>query len=162
MALCPRNVYSSGSEGWRRLGVGALWEIRYMLAGWALFAIWVISLALPVSDHGSITGPGLYYLVSGWGGALTLQFAWLANPLVMIAILYAVKSRKPKRSIGLAASIALCLLAASATFYHQLPSPDGATTVIPNASGFYLWLVAVLGGAALVLVSSFANRESIS
>lgn len=142
--------------------MGTLWEIRHMLAGWALFAIWLISLALPVSDHGLVEGPGFYYLVAGWGGLLTLQFAWLANPLLMVAILYAVKSRAPKRWIGAAASIALCLLAASAAFYHQLPSPDGAVTVIPNASGYHLWLAAVLGGAALVLISSFAPRESKS
>ena len=162
MARRLRNVYCgarSRDDADPGDGVSEVWEIRYTLAGWALFAIWLASLVLPVTQHGPLgEQTGFYFLMFGWGGALTLQFAWLANPLLMFAILYAAKSREPRLWVGLVCGIALCLLAASAAFYHILAGPDGGTKVVPHAIGFHLWLVAVLGAAALIIVRTLTQE----
>lgn len=62
---------------------------------YAAMLCWGISLCLPVFVHNSKVEYQLGWdiLITGWLGAVTLQFAWYANVLLLIAFVHLIKGR---------------------------------------------------------------------
>jgi hypothetical protein len=105
------------------------------------FGLWLISLALPAAAIAS--GPvlrGRDLLMRGWEVLDAGVYAWLANPLFLLAVvLCAAGARRVARAVVL---LALVLAASSFRAGAALERTGTAVPDFTFASGLYVWLAA--------------------
>lgn len=126
----------------------AAFQERFVFIGISLlcYAAACVSPCLEMFKQGVDVWYGARILVIGWLGLLVGQFAWLANPLWAVGLLF-LTLRRP--TIALIAS-ALALLLALQTFMlfgMPLPGDEGGVTkleLLRLRYGFYLWLASLL------------------
>jgi len=118
---------------------------RALERGGAVVAVglWAISLALPaVAFVGGPVLRGSEMLLRGWEVLDAGVYAWLANPLFLVAaVLCWTDARRIAVSVG---SLALVL---AVTSFGAAAALEGAGTTVPDftfASGFYVWLAGYL------------------
>jgi hypothetical protein len=105
------------------------------------FGLWGISLALPAA---AITGGpvlrGGDLLLRGWEALDSGVYAWLANPLFLIAGVLCVAGARQ-----MASALALLALVLAASSLRAAAALERAGTAVPDftfASGLYVWLAA--------------------
>ena len=88
-------------------------------------------------------GRGWYLLVIGWAGAMDLEFAWFANPLLLTA--WALCIGKKKKAALLLAGFALALMV---TFFFRgsilVDEGGGRAKITGYGLGYWLWLSSAL------------------
>ncbi|WP_027782275.1 MULTISPECIES: hypothetical protein [Burkholderia] len=128
---------------------------RLNLARVVIVALYAASLLLPVAAE----PPNAAGAVSWWHGytvlalgglaILDLQFAWLGNPLLVVALL------RPSRTVS-------ALLAAVVVFalgWHTIPTDANYETIRTFGAGYYLWIAAMAGAAALPWIDGRRSQE---
>lgn len=102
---------------------------------------WVASLFFPalVLDTGQSV-MGYWVLLTGWMGVTFFQFAWIANLLIVLAVV--LMYRFPIRST-LAAALAL-LIATQAFWLTEIPGHMSNNQVISHGMGYWLWYFSIL------------------
>lgn len=110
-------------------------------------AAFALALALPALDvPGAGTYSGLEMLLEGWRAMRSGVYAWLANPLFLVAVILAIAEYR--RAAGIAAGIG-SVLALTSFAAAAIARRDGLTVPDPTyLPGFYLWL-----GAQLALLA---------
>ena len=132
------------------------WLVSLVLA-----SCWVASVLMPVAvtiaQNGEQSWQGYGILIMGWLGPLMYQFAWLANPLLPCVLILAVigTSSEFLQKLSVIAAVLLALLAFNALFWNQIPMDNGENPIVRFQIGYYLWLVAMFGGAIWGLTSAF-------
>jgi hypothetical protein len=105
--------------------------------------LWGLSLALPaVAITGGPVLRGADLLLRGWEPLDSGVYAWLANPLFLIAAGLCVGGAR-----RIARAAALLALALAATTFRAAAALERAGTVVPDftfASGLYVWLAAIV------------------
>jgi len=115
--------------------------------------LWLVSLLLPaVTPRGGRSVPGYEILLKGFEATDYGVFAWLANPLFWIAVVFAAL-RRYRAALAVAALslfFALQSFAAAPLARRQ----GGPTLELVFEVGFFIWLGAptLLGGLAGILV----------
>ena len=115
-------------------------------------AVWLLSLTMPaLRVNGSVWG-GLSLLLWGVIGAMLGYVEWLANPLLIAAVvaLWRGASRRP----GAAIATALLVAAAVSVSRQGLPTDEGGMPHSIEAwlPGYFMWLGSlVLCGICLLL-----------
>jgi hypothetical protein len=99
---------------------------------------------------------GYDLFLTGWAGIFILQFAWWANPLAFLVLIF---STSGVRKTALALSVSSFLLALQTYLLHNVPTSPGSVdcdldirlrappycgTVDHLAIGYYLWLASIL------------------
>ncbi|AZQ54728.1 hypothetical protein [Burkholderia cenocepacia] len=131
---------------------------RLNLARAVLVALYVASLLLPVAAE----PPNAAGAVSWWRGymvlalgplaILDLQFAWLGNPLFVVALL------KPSRTMSaLLAGVVIFALG-----WHTIPTDANYETIHTFGPGYYLWIAAMVGAAALPWIDGRARQDGVT
>lgn len=117
--------------------------------GWMALpvALYIVSLTQPaiyVANQPHVEGN--YLLVWGWFGFFTLNFAWMANPLLIGAWIVLNKQdyRKAAKLSGIAAALSLMTFTTS----RWLVSENGSVPVEGFGPGAYAWLAAIAITAA--------------
>ncbi|MDR0244940.1 MAG: hypothetical protein LBJ65_25370 [Burkholderia sp.] len=131
---------------------------RLNLARAVIVALYVASLLLPVAAE----PPNAAGAVSWWHGytvlalgglaILDLQFAWLGNPLLIVALI------RPNRTVS-------ALLAGVVVFaigWHTIPTDANYEKISTFGVGYYLWIVAMVGGAALPWIDGRQRKDSMA
>ena len=123
-----------------------------------VIAVYVASLLLPAfaeppNGAGAVSWwHGYTVLALGWLGMLDLQFAWLGNPLLVAALV------KPNRTVsGLLGVVVVLALA-----WHTLPTDARVETISDFGLGYYLWIAAMVGAAALPWVGERKMRGAVA
>ena len=132
---------------------------RRRLVALSWLAAWAASLPLPAAHVGNRVTYGFDVLMLGWLGPLMLHFGWFANlllPLAMAAFLFgAAPSRSGPQIVGWL--ILLCGL--NSLVWVDLYS-DGSTKPIElHGSGYYLWMLATIGGGAWLIALGRSQRR---
>lgn len=98
---------------------------------------------------------GLALLGQGWFGLLTLNPAWLANPLYLFAAVQFARRRDGRAAAfgGAALACALCSFFTKDWYFNEAK----ATPIAGLGIGFYVWLLAL---AALLLGSLRLRRSA--
>ncbi|VWC38073.1 hypothetical protein BLA13014_06678 [Burkholderia aenigmatica] len=131
---------------------------RLNLARAVLVALYVVSLLLPVAaEPPNAIGAvhwwrGYMVLVIGPLAILDLQFAWLGNPLLVVALI------KPNRVV----SALLAVVVAFALGWHTIPTGPDFKPIHAFGIGYYLWLAAMVGAAALPWIGGRGNRDAVA
>ena len=115
----------------------ALFMNIFLFMGLACFTL---SLFMPVFFTSAEDIYGYWVLITGWIGAIFIQFAWYANPINLLALLLA----RDKPGIALLLSC-LALLFASGTFiFYEIPTGTNYEKIFIKefGLGFYIWYVA--------------------
>jgi hypothetical protein len=116
---------------------------RALERGGAVLAIglWGISLALPaVAITGGPVFRGGDLLLRAWEALDSGVYAWLANPLLFVAVALCVG--RARQMAGVVALLALVLAVSS---FRAAAALERAGTTVPDftfASGLYVWLAA--------------------
>ncbi|WP_322082281.1 hypothetical protein [Burkholderia sp. BCC1972] len=131
---------------------------RLNLARAVIVALYVASLLLPVAAE----PPNAAGAVSWWRGymvlalgplaILDLQFAWLGNPLFVVALI------RPNRTVS-------ALLAAAVAFaigWHTIPTDANYEKISTFGAGYYLWIAAMIGGAVLPWIDGRQRKERVA
>ncbi|KVH10633.1 hypothetical protein WS84_14020 [Burkholderia anthina] len=128
---------------------------RLNLARIVIVALYVASLLLPVAAE----PPNAAGAVSWWHGytvlalgplaILDLQFAWLGNPLLVVALL------RPSRTV----SALLAVVVVFALGRHTIPTDANYETIRTFGAGYYLWVAAIAGAAALPWIDGRGAQE---
>ncbi|KGB92209.1 MULTISPECIES: hypothetical protein [Burkholderia] len=128
---------------------------RLNLARVVIVALYVASLLLPVAAE----PPNAAGAVSWWHGytvlalgglaILDLQFAWLGNPLLVVALL------RPSRTV----SALLAVVVVFAAGWHTIPTDANYETIRAFGAGYYLWIAAMAGAAALPWIDGRARQD---
>ena len=122
------------------------------LAGGLIGLAYLASLATPAVLDGRTLqdaswAPGWSILLTGPLGLLVLQFAWLANPLIVVSVLLLLFGRR----VSLWLAIPAAIFASEAFSWTSTPNDSPVPThVLGHGGGFYLWVAcayAVLGVA---------------
>ena len=120
----------------------------------AIAGLWLVSLILPAALAGDEIVRGFHVLLIGAVGILMLQFAWLANLLLVPAVILLALDRGTRRwRIGIA--VALVLLALNALTWNRMYY-DNSSVPVQWMSGYYVWLAAM----ALAACALFARAPS--
>lgn len=119
------------------------WWVPLLIA-----VLWALSLVLPALTAGGRPFTGFELLLQGWEGMSRGVYAWLANPLFIVALVCALLARDGLGALfgGIAA-----LLGASSFFVES--ALDARMSSVPEVEleiGFHLWMLAL---AALCLRS---------
>jgi hypothetical protein len=130
----------------------------------ALGLCWLGSIGLPAVETVASTGPatmmGYEILWMGWFAVFMLQFGWFANivlPVVLLLALFAGQSRLVHvASIWLA--LLLLALTLNAAMWREIPTDFRSIQVVGFRIGYWLWMGAMLGGSALVLVPALIAK----
>jgi hypothetical protein len=122
----------------------------------ASLALFMASLALPAlefADHEPERGHVL--LLWGWWGFLTGDFPWLANPLYLVALIFAGLGRRTISQLfsGSAFAVGLLSLRVSKWYFNEA----NATPIENLGSAFYFWMASFL--VLFVLVSLTRKRD---
>ncbi|AOI75172.1 hypothetical protein [Burkholderia sp. NRF60-BP8] len=128
---------------------------RRNLARVVIVALYAASLLLPVAAE----PPNAAGAVSWWHGytvlalgglaILDLQFAWLGNPLLVVALL------RPSRTV----SALLAVVVVFAAGWHTIPTDANYETIRAFGAGYYLWIAAMAGAAALPWIDGRARQD---
>ncbi|KVL40421.1 hypothetical protein [Burkholderia sp. MSMB1835] len=128
---------------------------RLNLARVVIVALYAASLLLPVAAE----PPNAAGAVSWWHGytvlalgglaILDLQFAWLGNPLLVVALL------RPSRT----ASALLAVVVVFAAGWHTIPTDANYETIRTFGAGYYLWMAAMASAAALPWIDGRAPQD---
>ncbi|WP_147450399.1 hypothetical protein [Corallococcus carmarthensis] len=104
---------------------------------------------------------GLELLLYGWVGVPKLQFGWLANPLLLVALgLLAAGAYRKALRVGTAA----CVLGLSSLTWYAVPIPvsfGGANSdlqLFHPSIGFFFWMASLL--VAPVTAHLLSQRET--
>jgi Na+/H+-dicarboxylate symporter len=122
-------------------------RMRFALVALVLF---LVSLWLPaISDPGGVGRPWLGYhvLTMGWGAVASGVFAWLANLLAPLSLVY-----EPESRMSPALALVAALLGLQTLSRPQINSIDTWSPMGVPLSGYYVWqaaLFCVLVGAVL-------------
>lgn len=125
-----------------------------------LLLLWFASLLLPtLRTNGSDWGYGWWILASGWMGILVGQFEWLANPLLILAVLLLARKRAARGLLG-TAGVLLFLLCAKVAATASLIDNEGG---IPHPIelrfvGYWCWLASIGLAGGLSLLAALAPR----
>ncbi|WP_175883899.1 hypothetical protein [Burkholderia sp. BCC0044] len=128
---------------------------RLNLARAVIVALYVASLLLPVAaEPPNATGAVSWwrgYMVLALGGLaiLDLQFAWLGNPLLVVALL------RPRRTV----SALLAVVVVFALGWHTIPTDANYETIRTFGAGYYLWIAAMVGAAALPWIDGRGRQD---
>jgi hypothetical protein len=134
-----------------------------LAAGIAAACLLLVSLALPVATaqqtQGITTVSGLSLLFIGPFGVLMGQFAWFANPCLLIAV-FVLGRRQPlgRKPIVLAAIMAVLLI--DALRWHNYPNDGGDGPITRYGLGYFTWITAMLLGIIGLLVGRFAEDRT--
>jgi hypothetical protein len=123
-------------------------------SGAALAAgLWVVSLALPaVAIVGGPVLRGSDLLLRGWEALDSGVYAWLANPLFVIAVVLCVSGAR-----RIARAVVLLALVIAVTSFRAAAALERAGTDVPDftfASGLYVWLA----GFVVLLLACLAHH----
>jgi hypothetical protein len=124
-------------------------QIRRALP-WAALALFVVSMFLPaVADGGQCLKPdwgtGFDYFLTGPLGPFHGQFGWLANPLMLFALL---------KTNRIAAVLSVGLVVLTAFTLRSVPMIEpGNLPVCGFGSGYYAWLAC----AVLISITTFTK-----
>jgi hypothetical protein len=130
------------------------------LLKWALLLIaafmWLTSLIMPgVRASDGMEWPGFMLLLLGWIGVLTLQPAWLANPIWIVAGVLIACDKRLGAPLALA-GLAVSLIALAPFEMIGANAASGGTARV--AFGFWIWMTTgILLVAAGVLGASPAT-----
>jgi hypothetical protein len=99
-------------------------------------------------------------LLSGWLGALTLDFAsfsWFANPLIVLAIIFF--DEQPRMALLL--SIIAVFTALSFLLANEIVANEGGgtRTILTVDTGYYLWLLSLITTSAISLYTTFTRQK---
>jgi len=99
-------------------------------------------------------------LLSGWLGALTLDFAsfsWFANPLIVLAIIFF--DEQPRMALLL--SIIAVFTALSFLLANEIVANEGGgtRTILTVDTGYYLWLSSLITTSAISLYTTFTRQK---
>jgi hypothetical protein len=124
----------------------------------ATFALYLASLSVPaIKLEGDERHYGWAILIYGWFGILKHEFAWLANPLLLLGLVTLLARQNLLTCVAAVGCIALGLLALRTT---MLPTSIGnQSRVVGFTIGYYLWMgsfVALLIGA---FMQGMASRQ---
>ncbi|WP_175778546.1 hypothetical protein [Burkholderia cenocepacia] len=128
---------------------------RLNLARVVIVALYVASLLLPVAAEppnaaGAVSWwHGYTVLVLGPLAILDLQFAWLGNPLLVVALL------RPSRTV----SALLAVVVVFALGWHTIPTDANYETIRTFGAGYYLWMAAMVGVAALPWIDGRGSQD---
>jgi hypothetical protein len=134
--------------------------------------LWGVATALPVATIKScdsiVRNSGIDVLAGGWLGPLIGQFAWFANPLLLLVGTFAVLGKLDGSGRGRIFGAVLCLLVVNALFWSRW-SVEGCDQIWITAyhMGYWLWIatVATAGGLAIWQDSAakrhFTGKEEI-
>ncbi|WP_175965667.1 hypothetical protein [Burkholderia sp. BCC0322] len=131
---------------------------RLNLARAVIVALYVVSLLLPVAAEppnaaGAINWlRGYMVLAIGPLAILDLQFAWLGNPLLVVALI------KPNRIV----SALLAVVVVFALGWHTIPTGPDFKPIHAFGIGYYLWIAAMVGGAALPWIGGRMKKEAVA
>ena len=96
-------------------------------------------------------------LEMGMMGVFMGQFGWVANivlpPVLLLTPL--AKTSAVVRAISVGLALLLLVLTLNALAWSEIPTDHISNRVIRFRIGYYLWMAAMFGGAALALVSAF-------
>ncbi|MBZ5789377.1 hypothetical protein K8353_04580 [Burkholderia contaminans] len=131
---------------------------RLNLARAVIVALYVVSLLLPVAAE----PPNAVGTVNWWRGyavlaigplaILDLQFAWLGNPLLVVALI------KPNRIV----SALLAVVVIFALGWHTIPTGPDFKPIHAFGLGYYLWIAAMAGGAALPWIGERRKPDAVA
>ena len=93
--------------------------------------------------------PGFQILAWGWWGILTLDFAWFANPIYLIGLMYLKKEEYVAARYCSAG--ALVLGASSFSAKEWWFNEGSGTPIMGLGSAFYIWMLSFL----LLFIGSF-------
>ncbi|MEH6454926.1 MAG: hypothetical protein V7749_01260 [Cocleimonas sp.] len=118
-----------------------------------------LSLFMPAFFTSAEDIYGYWVLITGWIGAIFIQFAWYANPLNLLALLLA--RDKPRTALLL--SFAALTLASGAFIFYEIPTGFNYEKVFIKelGLGFYIWYAAQVF-FLLALISRFINYLELS
>ncbi|MBR8043059.1 hypothetical protein KDW40_16400 [Burkholderia cenocepacia] len=128
---------------------------RLNLARVVIVALYVASLLLPVAAEppnaaGAVSWwHGYTVLVLGPLAILDLQFAWLGNPLLVVALL------RPSRTV----SALLAVVVVFALGWHTVPTDANYETIRTFGAGYYLWMAVMAGAAALPWIDGRGSQD---
>ncbi|MBN3827454.1 hypothetical protein G3O00_28065 [Burkholderia sp. Ac-20384] len=129
---------------------------RLNLARAVIVALYVVSLLLPVAAEppnaaGAVTWlRGYMVLAIGPLAILDLQFAWLGNPLLLVALI------KPNRIVSALIAVAVVF----ALGWHTIPTGPDFKPIHAFGIGYYLWMAAMIGGAALPWIGGRGKQDA--
>jgi hypothetical protein len=132
-------------------------DARHTWTGRGLFALWLLSLALPaVGGAAEPPAPGYEVLAVGIFGVLNLQFGWFANPLLLLALPVAMRPR-PSQPLMLGLGLGIAVLALQAAGWNEMVTDTGrhGVTIGP---GFYVWLAAMFASAGWLFARALSPR----
>ncbi|WP_175954358.1 hypothetical protein [Burkholderia sp. BCC0405] len=131
---------------------------RLNLARAVIVALYVVSLLLPVAaeppNAAGATNWWRGYMVLAIGplAILDLQFAWLGNPLLVVALI------KPNRIV----SALLAVVVAFALGWHTIPTGPDFKPIHAFGIGYYLWIASMVGGAALPWIGGRTKKDAVA
>jgi len=113
-----------------------------------------LSLFMPAFFTSAEDIYGYWVLITGWIGAIFIQFAWYANPLNLLALLLA--RDKPRTALLL--SFAALILASGTFIFYEIPTGFNYEKIFIKelGLGFYIWYAAQVF-FLLALISRFIN-----
>lgn len=130
----------------------------------AASCLFLASLALPVATaqqvQGITTVSGLGLLFIGPFGALMGQFAWFANPCLLVAVVLLGKRRPLSGRLPIILAAIMILLLADALRWHNYPNDGGDGPVTSYGLGYFTWITAVLLGIIGLLVGRFVENRN--
>lgn len=128
--------------------------------GWcaALAGLWALTLFLPALEPtGGRAFTGLDLLRQGWQGLRYGVVAWLANPMLAIALMLA--ALRIERAATLVSGTAAIVAATSFVAHATAVSAGAAVPEFAFGVGFYLWLAVMLGLFLTCLTASIRHRS---
>ncbi|MBD1584732.1 hypothetical protein [Pseudoalteromonas sp. S16_S37] len=119
-------------------------------------ALYLVSLCLPAL-HFAQQSPlaGYSLLLWGWWGVVTLDLAWFANPLFIIAFVHCYLERYKRAAIysGVSLVLALSSFTAKQWFFNE----GGGTPITGLGIGYYVWIIAII---ILLTLSIILERKT--
>mgnify|MGYP000153257397 CR=1 FL=1 len=110
--------------------------ILLLLAAAVLFCIAMVETVYVTDEQLSVYG--YWILLTGWLGFVFFQFAWYANPLIILTLL--LMKNRPWWAL-LAGALALLCMSQGFLFY-EIPSDAQGNTIaiVSRGVGFYCWV----------------------
>jgi hypothetical protein len=126
-----------------------------------LLILWAVTIALPVATIRScdsvVRNTGVDILAAGWLGPLIGQFAWLANPLLLLLGAFAFSGKLDGSGRGKIFGAVLCLLVVNALFWSRW-SVEGCdhVQITDYHMGYWLWIATVATSGGLAIWQDYA------
>lgn len=133
---------------------------RRSLAALGWLAAWAISLPLPAAYVGDRVTYGFDVLGLGWLGPLMLHFGWFANLVLPVAMAAFLFGAAPSRSWPQVAGWMVLLCGLNSLAWFNIPDDSGANPITRYGIGYYLWMLATIGGGAWLIALGRSQRRS--